>query len=272
MILLFEIAGVTFRLIDAVDIVVVTLLLFFLYRALRGTIALNIGVAILLIYAISILLSSQFLNMRLLSSIFKSFFDLGLIALVIVFQPEIRRFLIMLGKTFRKQPRQWFKKINILSDDFEEEHEDIVLEISNVLHRFSETKTGALLVFTQQADLTDIVESGVYIGGDVTQKLLESIFHKESPLHDGAVIISQRKIEAANCVLPLSDNPKLPSHIGTRHRAAVGISEKSDAIVFIVSEESGAISYARNGEIKYDINYENVNGILKRMFTFNRTA
>lgn len=256
------------RWIDVLDVAIVAMLIYFIFKKLKGTLAFNILIAIIIIYLISYIIGKEMLNMRLLSRIVNTITNLGVIALIIVFQPEIRRFLINFGRTLKTQPKQLFKKMNFFDqeEDDENEHTQIVMELSSAFRNLSQTKTGVLIVITQSAELPEIIESGVYIGGGVTAKLIESIFQKESPLHDGAAIISNKKIEAANCILPVSDNPKLPPRIGLRHRAAVGITEKSDALAFVISEENGSFSYARAGDLKYDISLDKIEGILKRIF------
>lgn len=257
-----------FRWLDILDIAIVAMFIYFIFKKLRGTIAFNILIAVIIIYIVSYIIGKEMLNMRLLSRIVNTVTNLGVIALIIVFQPEIRRFLINLGKTLKTQPVQMIKKMKFFDQNEENEHENtqIVMELTTAFRHLSQSKTGVLIVITQSAELPEIIESGVYIGGGITSKLIESIFHKESPLHDGAAIISNKKIEAANCILPVSENPKLPPRIGLRHRAAVGITEKSDALAFVISEENGSLSYARAGDLKYDISIDKMEGILKRVF------
>jgi uncharacterized protein (TIGR00159 family) len=187
------------------------------------------------------------LEMKLLSEIFGAFISVGFIALIVVFQPEIRKFLLMLGTPgFLKKRRRRF-----LLWKFEMNNE-IEVELDRILNatkNLAASKTGALIILTNKSELLQFVETGVELNASITEDLIESIFQKNGPLHDGAMIINHRKIRAARCILPVSDNQKIPTSMGLRHRAAVGLTEQSDAVAIIVSEETGNLSYSCNGDL-----------------------
>ena len=231
------------RIVDVIDIVLVALLLYGLYRLLKGTAAISIFVGIVAVFLIWQLVNA--LQMELLSSILGAFVSVGFIALIIIFQPEIRRFLFTIGsqtkhgnfKAFRFLHR---KKKNIALD---------IETICKACRAMSNIKQGALIVITRQNTLTDIVLTGVTIDAQLSKPLIENIFFKNSPLHDGAMIITDNKITAARCILPVTNNSEIPGHYGLRHRAAVGVSENNDCIVLVVSEETGGISLVKAGAI-----------------------
>jgi uncharacterized protein (TIGR00159 family) len=234
------------KFLDILDILLVALLLYELYNLLKGTVAINIFFGIVAFYLLWKLVTA--LEMQLLSEIFGAFISVGFIALIVVFQPEIRKFLLMLGKPGfmrNKRTRFLFWKFD-LNPQLEMDIDPIILACKH----FSESKTGALIIITNKSGLEQYVESGEIIDAVVSSGLIENIFFKNSPLHDGAMIISGNKIKAASCVLPVSNNPKIPVKYGLRHRSALGITEQSDALAIIVSEETGRISLAKDGELK----------------------
>ncbi|MEO6166290.1 MAG: diadenylate cyclase CdaA [Chitinophagales bacterium] len=248
MLLLIKIFSHEYSMIDIIDMVLVTLLLVELYRLIRGTLGINIFFGMLLIYASYLLV--KFLQLHLLTEIIGQFVNAGVIALLIVFQPEIRRFLLKLGKAGLGDRENLWDLIRGNKKRRTKQQDQDAIEIVNALEYFSEHKTGALMVFFSTFKLNDFNSPGVKINAVISAKLLESIFEKSSPLHDGAVIVSQNKIVFAGTVLPVSESPSVPERAGLRHRAAIGITEETDAISVIVSEETGIISYARNGKIK----------------------
>lgn len=252
------------RVLDVIDIFLVALLLFYLYKLLKGSIAFNIIIGLGLLYFVWYLVKA--LDMKMISTILGQFIGLGVLAFVILFQPEIRRFLLMLGKS------RTFAKFGILKTYIKFKEVDYSKEIkqtSIAIINMSNTRTGALIVISGSSQLTFICNTGVAINADISAKLLESIFEKKAPLHDGALIISRNKILAAGCTLPLSDNQNLPKRIGTRHRAAVGISEKNDSMTFIVSEETGKISVSDNGKLEMAISLNQLNRRLKKAFSLS---
>ena len=232
-----------FRIVDFIDIVLVALLLYGLYRLLKGTAAISIFVGIVSIFLIWQLVNA--LQMELLSTILGAFVSVGFIALIIIFQPEIRRFLFTIGAKTQSGENKFFhifkRKSNHVTLDTE--------TICRACKAMSNIKQGALIVITRQNTLPDIILTGVEIDAEVSQPLIENIFFKNSPLHDGAMIITGNRIAAARCILPVSNNNDLPGHLGLRHRAAAGISENNDCIVLVVSEETGDISLVKNGTI-----------------------
>ncbi len=236
------------RILDILDIFLVAVLLFALYKLLKGTAAINILiglVAFFLLWKITYLL-----KMELLSDIFGAFISVGVIALIIIFQPEIRQFLLALGNpAFLNENSKWstyFKRW--FPSTFELDIDPIVVACQHM----SNIKQGALIVVSRQHELLEITQTGVIIDGVISSPLIENIFFKNSPLHDGAMVISQNKIKSAGCVLPVTKR-KLPRYAGLRHRAAIGISEISDAIAIVVSEETGQISYCVHGNLRHDI-------------------
>ena len=198
--------------------------------------------------------------MELLSEILGQFIGVGVLAIIIVFQQEIRKFLLMIGTT-SFQNQQNFLKSLIKS---KKEISLNIKEISNACISMSKSKTGALIIITRNTELGSFEQTGEKINAPVNKGLLESIFFKNSPLHDGALIISKNKIVAARCILPISDQVKLPVYMGLRHRAAASLTEMTDALAIIVSEETGKISYLKQGRLKENIDNQAIEDFLKR--------
>jgi uncharacterized protein (TIGR00159 family) len=231
------------RIVDIVDIVLVAALLYTLYRLLKGTGAISIFVGIVAIFLLWQLVNA--LQMELLSSILGAFVNVGFIALIVIFQPEIRRFLFTIGIQTKNGNSKAFRL-------FRKKTKGVALDTESVCRAcqsMSNIKQGALIVITRQNTLSDIVLTGVTIDGEISKPLIENIFFKNSPLHDGAMIITDNKIVAARCILPVTNNSEIPGHYGLRHRAAVGVTENNDCIVLVVSEETGIISLVKNGKI-----------------------
>lgn len=223
-----------------------------MYNLLRGTIAFNIFIGVLTLYFAWWLVER--LDMNLLSLLLGKFVGFGVIILIIIFQPEVRKFLLMLGNTALRGRLNFLK--SILGDKWSKDltvDEKVVNHIVNAFEEMSEKKTGALLIFANSNISDNLGNSGVLINADISQSLLENIFYNKAPLHDGAVIISNGKIKAASVVLPVSSNDKLPKKLGLRHRAGIGMTEKTNSAAFIVSEETGKISYAFEGKLKGNI-------------------
>lgn len=229
----------SFNLLDILDILLVTLILVYLYRAIRGSSAYYIFAGIFSIYILWIVV--RFLKMELMTMLLGQVLGVGVIALIIVFQQEIRRFLLFLGNKYIKR----FNKMKFI-----ESSTHTVDEVLNACQSMSEGMTGALIVITKSDSLASVVNTGDRINADVSGRLLETIFFKNSPLHDGAVIITDDKLIAARCLLPTTEDSNIPAYYGTRHRAAIGISESSDAIVIVVSEQTGKISFVEGGTIE----------------------
>ncbi|MBN2175590.1 MAG: diadenylate cyclase CdaA, partial [Bacteroidales bacterium] len=226
------------KLLDILDILFVAFLLFELYNLLKGTVAINIFFGIVAFYLLWKLVTA--LEMKLLSEIFGAFISVGFIALIVVFQPEIRKFLLMLGTPgFIKKKRRRFL---FWKFDFSPEHDVDVDKVIMACRNMSENKTGALIIITNKSELEQFVATGEILDSAISEALIENIFFKNSPLHDGALIIVRNKIKAARCILPVSNSQQIPASFGLRHRAAVGITEISDAMAIVVSEENGKIS------------------------------
>jgi len=253
---------VPFTFIDFIDIILVAAIMFWIYRAIRGTNAPYIISGIIMIYLMWVVVRT--LNMELLSNILGQFVSVGVIALIIVFQPEIRRFLQMIGM------RQ--KRFNFIARIFNRNDNTsvtIIAPIVQACREMSAHKTGALIVIGRQSDLRLITEGGIAIDAKISTPLLENIFFKNAPLHDGAVVIEGDRIVAAKCILPVTQSD-VPKSYGTRHRAAIGMSEISDAIILVVSEETGGISIAHGGTIHRDIAPDQLANLLQRHFGANR--
>ena len=244
MMLLFKIGFLEITIADIFDILFFGILIFIIYRLLRGGLAYNILIGLFILYLLSLIV--QTLNMNLMTKVLGQFTSIGVLALLIVFQPEIRRFLILLGRSRYSKFWRPFIPRNITDLKLIERQSKV---IAQTVQSLCQTKTGALIVFIDPGDRSYFENTGVPIHGDISQKLLESIFQTKSPLHDGAVVITQNKILGAGCILPVSENQALPSRIGLRHRAAVGITELTNAIVLVVSEERGKASLTQKGKI-----------------------
>lgn len=244
--------------LDLIDIVLVTILLYQLYKLVSGTVAIKIFIGLASTYLFWKLVGA--LQMELLSEILGQFIGVGVLAIIIVFQQEIRKFLLLIGTT-SFQNQQYFLK-NILKSE-----KTISLNIGDILlacDYMSQTKTGALIIIRRTNELGTYEQTGEKINASVSKSLIESIFFKNSPLHDGALIINKNKIVAARCILPISNQVNLPIYMGLRHRAAASLTEMTDAIAIIVSEESGKISYLKQGRIKENINTNDLKTYLKR--------
>jgi uncharacterized protein (TIGR00159 family) len=242
-------AFITLGLFDLLDILLVALLLYQVYLLIRGTVAINIFVGLFLFYLTWLLVRA--LNMELLSSILGQFIGVGVIALIIVFQQEIRKFLLLLGS--RYNVNQKFSLENWFAFEDRGIREKEIKAITGACDHMSKTKTGALIVIAKNTDLQSYAETGQIIKARVSKTLLESIFFKNAPLHDGAVILANNRLLAARCILPVSDNTNIPGSLGLRHRAAIGMSQATDAHIITVSEETGNISYIMGGNIKVRI-------------------
>lgn len=247
-----------FTVIDVIDIILVALLLYYVYKLIKGTVAINIFIGIIFIYLAWRLTSA--LNMELLSSIFGGFMSVGIIALIVVFQPEIRKFLLMVGSTNFASKGGFSKRFKFLRTQSinETEAETVV----NACVKMGSSKTGALIVLERNNNLDFLVSTGDEMNIQVTQPILESIFFKNSPLHDGAIIIADNIVKATRVILPVNNEKNIPERFGLRHRAAVGVTEKTDALALVVSEETGQISYIKNGEF---VMYKNTEELIEKI-------
>lgn len=227
------------------DISLVSILMYQVYKLIRGSIAVNIFLGILALYLIYLIVRAA--EMQLLATILGQFMGVGVLAMIILFQPEIRKFLLMVGRTTElNRENNFFKSLvnwrNRHHDDFD------IHQVMEAVKTLKATRTGALMVFSRDVDLKGYTETGDSLDAEVTKRLILSIFNKHTPLHDGAIIIYKGRIKAARCVLPVSDNDHLPSHFGLRHRSAIGMSEITDTLVMAISEETGRLILARNGQ------------------------
>jgi diadenylate cyclase len=249
MIDLFKIGFLSVSLIDIIDITLVSVLFFFIYRALRGTVAVQVLIIMILLLIASFI--TEALNLRVISWIIKTISGVWLIAYIVLFQPEIRRLLMMATRSnvFRMFVKS---KLNVTVD-----------EVVNAVREFSSSHIGALIIFPRSQNVEMTVEKGIELQAIVSKELIMSIFNTKSPLHDGAIIIENDLIAYAKAILPLSTETKIGQKVlGTRHRAGLGLSEQVDAIVLIVSEETGAISIADEGEIEFNIDKDQLKDIL----------
>lgn len=236
------------RILDIIDILLMAYLMYQVFLLIRGTVAMNIFIGLLSVYLLWIIVKA--LDMQLLGTILGQFIGVGVIALIIVFQQEIRRFLIFLGNQYFSRNRLTLEKIlPLLADQKRVKIKSIIKACINM----AKSKTGALIVITRKTDMSVFAETGDILNADTSSRLIESIFNKNGPLHDGAMIIINDKILAARCILPVSESLSLPPSYGLRHRAALGMTENTDSLVIIVSEQTGDISLAENGKLITDV-------------------
>ncbi len=232
------------RILDILDIVFVAILLFYMYKLVKGTVAVNIFVGIVIVYFIGKL--TQLFQMELLSSVLGEFIGVGMFALIVVFQQEIRKFLLMIGSTNFTQRRKFLRQLKFVKDDTQiSTNVNAIIKACEAMGR---SFTGALIIIQKSTNLDFVKNSGDNMNIEINQPIIESIFHKSGPLHDGAMVIEDNKITATRVILPVSNDRSIPLRFGLRHRAAVGITEKTDALALVVSEETGQISYLKDGE------------------------
>ena len=252
-----------FGVIDFIDVFLVALLLYYVYKLVKGTVAINILIGIGIIYSVWKL--TGFLKMNMLYDIFNGFIRVGIIALIVVFQPEIRKFLLMVGSTNLGKRGKFFSKMKFLRTEVETETNiDAIIAACN---KMGTTKTGALIVLERNNNLDFLVGTGDEMNISVTQPIIESIFFKNSPLHDGAIIIENNTVKATRVILPVNNEKKIPERFGLRHRAAIGITERTDALTLVVSEETGQISYIKNGEFAMFKDTQDLIEIIKKDLT-----
>jgi len=243
---------------DFIDILLVTALLYQLYKLVKGTVAIKIFIGLALTYLFWKLVGA--LQMDLLSEILGQFIGVGVLAIIIVFQQEVRKFLLMIGTTSFQNRKNFFR--HLLKPDVR-----LGLNINELIkacRSMASTKTGALIIITRSTELGTYERTGEQMNAQLSRSLLESIFFKNSPLHDGAVILSKNTITAARCVLPVSELVSLPTHMGLRHRAAASLTEMTDALAITVSEETGRISYLKQGRLSENIDDEKLEKFLSR--------
>ena len=240
---------------DVLDILIVAFLFYKLLGFIRETRAEQLAKGLLILVLVA--LAASWLHLYTLQWILSNLVNVGLIAIVIIFQPELRRLLENLGRN---------KLISNFSGIDLEEAEEITVEIREALLSMSKSRTGALLVFERETTLTDIIETGTLIQADISREMIGNIFYEGAPLHDGALIVRGDKLWAAGCILPLTEDKKLSKELGTRHRAGIGITENSDALVFIVSEETGIISKAEDGKLERNLNAARIDELLQSIY------
>ncbi len=248
------------KIIDLIDIWVVALLLYQIYRLTKGTNALRIVVGIMIVYLLWLLV--RLLKMELLSMIMGQVIGVGVIALLVVFQPEIRRFLLMLGTRYAHGRKTFIGRF--FKPRGTSEVAEWIDPVVDACADMAATKTGALIVISRDVDLAPVVESGERLDARISAPLIKNIFFKNSPLHDGAIVIANERIRAAKCVLPSTER-EVPLDYGMRHRAALGMSEISDAIIIVVSEERGTIAVARKGHIRPDFTVPQLRTYLRKI-------
>ena len=247
---------------DLLDIFLVALVIYVIFRWIRGSSAMSIFLVVVSLYVVRVVASA--LGMKMITTMMETVLDVGLLALVVLFQPEIRRFLITLGNRYKGNrfiagllSRGSGKKLS----------SETVNEVSEAIRSMSESRTGALIVIPNEIPLYDIMATGDKVDARVSRRLIMNIFFKNSPLHDGAMIIEGGRIAAARCTLPITEKMDLPASYGMRHKAAIGVSEQTDADVLVVSEETGAVSYVRSGVVKPIANINELKLILDESFS-----
>ena len=247
---------------DLLDIFLMALVIYVIFRWIRGSSAMSIFLVVVSLYVVRVVASA--LGMKMITTMMETVLDVGLLALVVLFQPEIRRFLITLGNRYKGNrfiagllSRGSGKKLS----------SETVNEVSEAIRSMSESRTGALIVIPNEIPLYDIMATGDKVDARVSRRLIMNIFFKSSPLHDGAMIIEGGRIAAARCTLPITEKMDLPASYGMRHKAAIGVSEQTDADVLVVSEETGAVSYVRSGVVKPIANINELKLILDESFS-----
>lgn len=244
---------------DFIDILLVAFLLYYTYKLMKASGSINVFTGIL-VFILIWLVVSQVLEMKLLGSIFDKLVSVGVLALIVLFQDEIRRFLLTLGSHQNASALVRF----LTGNKKEKLQHDDIMPIVMACISMGKQKVGALIVMERNVPLDDVIRTGEIIDANINQRLIENIFFKNSPLHDGAMVISKKRIKAAGCILPVSHNLDIPKELGLRHRAAMGISQVSDALAIIVSEETGAISVAWRGQFYLRQSAEELESLLTK--------
>lgn len=241
---------ISIRVMDVVDILLVAFLMYQMYRIIKGTVAFSIFIGFFLVYVFWLMVKAM--NMELLGTLMGQFIGVGVLALVVVFQQEIRRFLLLIGTNYQLSRSFGLEKLFNMERPKQATDQQIK-EIIRACDNMARSKTGALIVVANKNELKEIIKTGEKINSRISSYLLETIFFKNTPLHDGAVVVIGNRIAAARCILPLTERQDLDPGLGLRHRAAVGVSEATDALALVVSEETGSISLAIGGELMYKI-------------------
>jgi uncharacterized protein (TIGR00159 family) len=255
--LLFKIGFLEISIVNIIDITLVSILIYQVYKLLRGSVAIKIFLGFLSIYLVYLLVSA--LRMELLSIILGQFMGVGVIAAIIIFAPEIRKFLLIIGRSSFLSNENFFQELL-----FWKKRESNAFNINPIIEAsksLSGTNTGALMVLSSSTELKFYAESGDILDAQISKRLLISIFNKYSPLHDGAVIIYNGKVKAARCILPVTER-EVPAQFGLRHRAGIGMSEATDTLVLIISEETGQVSLAKNGKILHNLSFQELRELI----------
>lgn len=252
-----SIGFIEFGIKDLLETLVIALVLYYLYRWIRGTFAIQAAAGLLFIVLLNIGVSV--LGFSTLNFMLRSVLDVGVLAVFIIFQPEIRKLLYSLG-----QNTSFDRFVGRAGSD------TMIREVIEAVRNMAQTKTGALIVFARSSSMQDLVDVGVRLDARVNAELLQTIFQKDTPLHDGAVVIRNNKIVAASCYLPISQNPNISTVFGTRHRAAVGISETNNVFVVVVSEETGRISVAQNGALSSGLSIQKLRAEMEKALGENK--
>ena len=260
----FDFSFLKFGVFDILDVLLVAFIVYQLYNLIRGTIAANIFIGLITIYLLYMVVKA--LHMQLLTGILGKFVDVGIIAIIIVFQQEVRRFLLLVGKNASLQRNKAWWKYFFGKAEAEKNNYARIKPIIDACKSMKQTRTGALIVFAKYYDEQFYQNSCEVLDAKISKRVLESIFQKNSPLHDGAVVIAENKIKSASCILPVTEKSDLPAQFGLRHRAGIGVTEANDATAIIVSEETGEISYAKQGRIKMDISFAELEKLLNKDF------
>jgi uncharacterized protein (TIGR00159 family) len=247
---------------NILDILLVAILIYQLYNLIRGTIAANIFIGLAMLCVVYLIVKA--LDMKLLTTILGNFMNVGIIAIIVVFQQEIRRFLLLVGRNASLQRNRAWWRYFLGKSDVEKDNYKRIKPIIDACKSMKQTYTGALIVFVKDYDEQIFQTSCEVMDAKISKRLIETIFQKNGPLHDGAVIISGNKIKSASCILPLTDNTDLPAQFGLRHRAGIGVTEANDATAIIVSEETGEISYAKQGRVKMNISFAELEKLLNK--------
>jgi diadenylate cyclase len=255
--LLFKIGFLEISIVNIIDITLVSILIYQIYKLLRGSVAIKIFLGFLSIYLIYLMVSA--LRMELLSIILGQFMGVGVIAAIIIFAPEIRKFLLIIGRSSFLSNENFFQELL-----FWKKRESNAFNITPIIEAsksLSGTNTGALMVLSSNTELKFYAESGDILDAQISKRLLISIFNKYSPLHDGAVIIYNGKVKAARCILPVTER-EVPAQFGLRHRAGIGMSEATDTLILIISEETGQVSLAKNGKILHNLSFQELRELI----------
>lgn len=253
----------SFTLTDAIDVFLVAVMLYQLYKMVKGTAAVNVFTGLTLIYVIWIIVRA--LELKLLGSILGKFINVGVIAVMVVFQQEIRKFLLYIGSNEFLKNKNWKNIFSSVNQSESSSYYNLDSDaIITACFNMSETKTGALIILSRKSDLKFYINTGEQVDSALTDRMLENIFYKNSPMHDGAVIIKNNRIIAARCVLPVTEKENFPSNFGMRHRAAVGITETTDAIAITVSEQTGVVSFTLNGDINSNLTKDKLRFLIEK--------